>query len=710
MKVKDVMTPKPIVLDVSMSIQDAARVLIKHRIDGAPVVEGDKLKGLFTKTHIMRAVVCGDDPVSTSVGEVMKVDVVTITTEATCEKAMRLKVGRLPVVNERGELVGILTRSDLMRAYAAEARDSLNKFNTILNSVHNAIIAVNRHGEIEIFNQAAERMIGVKAQDAIGVKVEKIFPSTEIYQQLRTGEPQYSQKITHYDKKMLSNRTPIIMDGEIIGAVAVLQDMSDLESISKELAATVELREELEAIIGSSFDGIYVTDGDGKTLRVNQAYERLTGVKGKEVIGKTMGDLVKAGVYDRSVSLLVLKEQKPVTITQEVITGKSVLVTGNPIFDQKGNIFRVVTNVRDITELNELKRQLGQAQEMEKQYNLELEQLRSVINQQCGAIAVSDQMKEVFKLASQVGMVDTTILILGESGVGKEVLAKFIHNNSQRSKGAFIKVNCGAIPEPLLESELFGYEGGSFTGAKKEGKAGIFEVANHGTLFLDEIGELSLSLQVKLLRVLAEHEITRVGGTKPVPVDVRIVVATNRKLEDMVKQGSFREDLYYRINVVPIVIPPLRSRKEDIPPLAIYFLNQFNSQYKLKKKLQYQVVERLMAYNWPGNIRELKNMIERMVVTTLDDLIEAKDIPEFLNVGARNTDNIYSDNKISVFGVMPLNDAIQEVERQIILNALKKHKSSRKIATALGVDQSTVIRKIHKFGFKLTDAPLPGVM
>lgn len=705
MKVKDVMTRDPITLDTRMNIREAARILSEHSIDGAPVIEDGCIKGIFTKSHVLRAVASGIDLQQTLVREVMTQNVVTISPEVTCEEAAQANFGRLPVVDEQGKLVGILTVSDLLRAFEAENKDTLTKLNTILNSTYNAIIAVNKEGVIEIFNLAAERLTGVKAEEAIGLRIDQIFPNTGIYEQLQTEKAQYSQKLIYHDRKLLSNRTPIIVDGEIIGAVAVLQDMSDLESISKELTATKELSHELEAIIESSFDGIYVTDGRGKTLRVNRAYERLTGVKREEVLGKTMRELVDAGVYSQSVSLLVLEEKKPVTITQKVITGKSVLVTGNPIFDQNDKIFRVVTNVRDITELNELRRQLEQAQEMEKWYHLELKQLRSAINSQCDAVAVSGPMKEVVQLATRVSTVDATILILGESGVGKEVVAKIIHKNSRRKNGPFIKVNCGAIPEQLLESELFGYEGGAFTGAKKEGKAGLFELANRGTLFLDEIGELSLNLQVKLLRVLAEREIMRVGGGKPIPVDVRIVVATNRDLEDMVKCGLFREDLYYRLNVVPIVIPPLRERKEDIPSLALHFLNQFNSHYGLQKKLSYEVLERLMLYDWPGNIRELKNVVERMVVTTTDDLLGVEHLPKYL--GSETSKN---DARISVKGVMPLNDAIEEVEKQIIQNALKKHKTSRKMAAVLGVNQSTIVRKINKYGFKLSDAQLPGAM
>jgi PAS domain S-box-containing protein len=699
MKVKEVMTLDPIVLTASMKIKEAASILSEHRIDGAPVVdEKGFLEGIFTKTHVLRAVSQDINGVNYRVGDLMTTKVVTISPEIECEEAAKLKIGRLLVVNNDGKIIGILTHSDLLRAFVNEVNNTLGKLNAIIDSTHNAIISVNKDGEIELFNHAAEQLTGVKKEKAKGVKIDKIITSVGIYKQLYRGISEHSHKLVVNQKKLISNQTPILRDGEIVGAVSILQDISELENISKELEATRELSKELEAIIDSSFDGIFVTDKTGKVLRINKAYERITGIKAEQVVGRTMTSLVAAGVYSRSVSMMVIEEKKPVTIAQSVNTSRDVLVTGNPIFDSQGDIFRIVTNVRDITELNDLRQELEKAQEMEKLYYLELEQLRNAVNNHCEAVVVSKEMQDIMELVTRVSGIDVTVLVLGESGVGKEVVVKILHNKSRRNKGPFIKVNCGAIPEHLLESELFGYEGGAFTGAKKEGKPGMFQLANQGTLFLDEIGEMPMNLQVKLLRVLAEREITRVGGTKPIPVDVRIVVATNRNLEEMVKQGLFREDLYYRLNVVPIVIPPLRSRKEDIPSLALHFLDQFNSQYGVEKKLSYEVIQCLMEYDWPGNVRELKNVIERMVVTTPSNLLAVEHIPKYL---AKET--MDSNKKILVNGIIPLSEAVEEVEKQIIYNAMNKHKTTRKIAAVLGVDQSTIVRKIQKYALNKTD-------
>jgi transcriptional regulator with PAS, ATPase and Fis domain len=311
----------------------------------------------------------------------------------------------------------------------------------------------------------------------------------------------------------------------------------------------------------------------------------------------------------------------------------------------------------------------------------------------CGMIAHSPAARKVLQMAAQVARVDTTVLITGESGVGKELVADAIHRLSPRSRGPLVKINCGSIPENLLETELFGYEPGAFTGARKQGKAGLFELAQGGTLFLDEIGDISFHLQAKLLRALQDREVMRVGGLKPLPVDVRIVTATNKDLERMVGEGSFRSDLFYRLHVVSIHIPPLRERKEDIPLLALHFVGKINAKYGLDKCLSPEVVDGFLMYSWPGNIRELENVTERMLVMAEDDEIRISQVPRCIRncivpaqAGRRALDR------------MPLRRAVEQTERQMIVQALKKYRSTRGVARALAVNQSTVVRKIQKYG------------
>lgn len=456
----------------------------------------------------------------------------------------------------------------------------------------------------------------------------------------------------------MSNRSPIIKEGEIVGAVAVLLDVSELESVSRELERFKELNRELDAIIDSSFDGLYITDGNGITLRLNKAYERITGISADEFIGKNVTTIESEGIVSESVTALVLEKRSPVTISQEMRTGKMTLATGNPVFDDKGNIFRVVSNVRDITELNALRQKLEEFEGLSQHYESQLRTLKLQYVGSDNIVTNSSRMITLLSTVIRLAQFDSTILITGESGTGKELIAEVIHNNSSRRDQPFIKVNCGAIPETLLESELFGYDYGAFTGAKKEGKPGYFQLAAGGTLFLDEIGDLPLNLQVKLLRVLQNKEFVRVGGTKPLQVDARIVTGTNRNLLELVEKKLFREDLYYRLNVVPINVPPLRDRIEDIPPLVAHFTKLYNRKHKLNRRFAPEVVDVFMGYNWPGNVRELENLIERLIVVGTKDLLTIDDLPAFLvNSGPVNPE-------VTVSGIIPLQDAVENVEKQ----------------------------------------------
>ncbi len=448
---------------------------------------------------------------------------------------------------------------------------------------------------------------------------------------------------------------------------------------------------ELESIIESSYDGIYIADGEANTIKINKSYERITGLNREELIGKNMAQLVKDKVLSESVTLLVIKKKAVTTIQQQFKTGKKALVTGTPIFDNYGNVVMVVTNVRDITELSDLRTQLDQNKALARKYYSTIEELKMQLSQHEHMIAEDEKNIKVLEMAKRIAKVDTTVLILGETGVGKEEIAKLIHRNSLRKDKPYVKINCGAIPANLIESELFGYEKGAFTGASKDGKLGLFEVAEGGTLLLDEVGELSLDMQVKLLRVLQEGEIKRIGGNQPIKVDVRILAATNKDLEEMVSEGTFREDLFYRLNVIPIQVPPLRERKKDIMPLAYRFLETFNQRYHMNKTLSFSANACLLNHNWPGNVRELKNIVERVVVTSQNNEITGEDLPEKIKCKKlTNPWEMASD-------IMPLKEAVEAVESQLIENAFKKHGNVRAAAKALGIDASTFVRKRQKF-------------
>lgn len=465
--------------------------------------------------------------------------------------------------------------------------------------------------------------------------------------------------------------------------------LSNLKIENRELK---ELNRELDAIIENSYDGIYITDRQGVTWKTNSAIERITGIPKEYYIGKNVNALIKRGILEDSVTHKVVEQRRIISVVQKNYAGKETLITGAPVFNEEGNVEKVVTNIRDLSNLNELQAELSKVHKLKDKYKKEIDRLKNKSDQSGEIITNSNKMKTIYETADRIVNIDATVLILGETGVGKDVLAKYIYNHGVRFKeGEFIKINCGAIPPELLESELFGYESGAFTGASQKGKPGMFEMADKGILFLDEIGELPLALQVKLLRVLQEGEIQRIGGTKPKKVDVRVMAATNRNLISRIEQGDFREDLYYRLNVIPITIPPLKERRDDILALTRLFLNQANDKYKMTKELDYELKEFFYSYNWPGNIRELANLIERLVVTTPSEVITMENLPAE-----------YGESKnATVNTVVPLKHAVEMAEEKVLSLAVKKYASTYDIAKALETSQPTVVRKLKKYSLTI---------
>ncbi|HEX7576381.1 MAG TPA: sigma 54-interacting transcriptional regulator, partial [Candidatus Methanoperedens sp.] len=600
-------------------------------------------------------------------------------------------VGCLPVVTNR-RVVGMVTLSDTVRAYFNSIINLKEELDTVINSAYNGIITIDTDGNVRLINSAAEKILGMLKKDILGRPLSQILPDSNLYDVVRSGKTDFGQKIKFEDKILVTNKSPLAHKDNIIGAVAVFQDISDFELISEELHYTKSLKEELATIIASSFDGIYLTDSFGRILRVNEAFTRITGVGSEELLNKTVDELVERGVFKHAIPLQALAAGRPVTISQEVRTGKTILVTSNPIMDEDGHISRIVHNARDITELNNLKNKLEQTENLSQHYREQLNKIK-ISNKY---IAKARSSKALIELVMRLSAVDTTVLITGESGVGKEIIAEILHENSDRRDKLMVPINCAAIPENLLESELFGYEAGAFTGASRKGKSGVFELADGGIIFLDEISELPLNLQSKLLRVLQQKEITRLGGNKPLKVDVRIIAATNQNLLDMVARKEFRNDLFYRLNVIPVKIQPLRDRKEEIPDFVSHFTKLFNKKYKLNKRLDERAVYDLMQYNWPGNVRELQNMIERNMITS------EKDVINNLDFGEDKPDRYRIDTAFKEpISALKLKTAVENLERDIIQEALHHHGTSRKAASALGISQPTIVRKASKYKIKM---------
>lgn len=455
-----------------------------------------------------------------------------------------------------------------------------------------------------------------------------------------------------------------------------------VEKLRMKIARLEEENRDLKGLVMNSHDGLTILDGEGKFLFLNPAIGRITGRDTDHILGRKMSELSSPGL-DRSASTKVLQTHKPETVIVDTGEGRQVLTTAVPALDRDGNIARIYCNLRDITELNELKGESERSQMLITKYLVQLEEAKRG-SKQSQFIVHSSQMKQIVEIAHRVARVDATVLILGESGVGKELVARVIHEASLRAEtGAFVKLNCGAIPGELLESELFGYDAGAFTGASKAGKAGYFEIAHNGTLLLDEIGDLPLNLQVKILSVLQDQEVVRLGGTQPKKVNVRIIAATNQDIEKMVSSGTFRKDLYYRLNVLPLSIPPLRERKDDIPFLLHHFLELYNRKYGLQVRLDKNAAARLCSYHWPGNVRELANLVERLVIVSTEPVVTPDHLP-------RN----YVSAEVGD-ALEPLREQVDRYELKLIGKAMAASPTLNEAARRLDISVSTLTRRLR---------------
>jgi len=430
----------------------------------------------------------------------------------------------------------------------------------------------------------------------------------------------------------------------------------------------------LKKILDYSSDEIFVLDGEQRIVFVNSVCEKHYGLKPEDILGKYNLELFEKGYWKPSIVPLVFKEKKTVTIKQTTYIGAELLTTAVPILNEVNEIELVVITSQELQNFKRIKH--------EKEINIPVSHSNQTPLTNC------EKMKNIIKICEKIAKVDSTILIQGESGTGKGVLAHYIHDISKRKDHTFLKINCAALPEDLLESELFGYIDGAFTGASKYGKKGLIEVADQGTLFLDEIGEMPLSLQAKLLQVIQEKQFIPIGGNKTKKVDVRIIAATNRDLVEMVEKKQFREDLFYRLNIIDIQLPPLRERREDIIPLTYNFLYKFNKKYEMNKIILQECLDIFYWYSWPGNIRQLENVMERLVVTS-DSIIHRSDIPDLI------TNNIRPQTQYTLPSM--LDDAIEHVKKTLVVQSYKKHKSSRRVAKDLDISQTRAVKLITQY-------------
>jgi PAS domain S-box-containing protein len=570
---------------------------------------------------------------------------------------------------------------------------------SITNSLYNCIVAINDKGEIILLNKASEELLGISGEDAIGQHIKSLLPETKLLEILEKKEEQTqkSLKLKKQDKTIYTHRTPIVYNNEIVGVIAIFEELSNIEEVKNELRTTKNDLNVLDTLLNEAYEGIVIVDQDGKITKFNKAYEEFLGLKEEEVLGEHVTDIIE----NTRMHKVINTGEKEIGHLQ-TIQGNEMVCSRIPI-EKDGKIVGAIGKVlfRDVQELKALAQKLEGLENKLNHYKNEIKRLEEAKYSFDNILTQNKKMNYLKKIAKEAADGSSTVLIQGESGTGKELFAHAIHKASYRKYGALIRVNCAAIPKNLLESELFGYEEGSFTGASSGGKPGKFELAQEGTIFLDEIGTMPKEMQVKLLRVLQEREVQRIGSNRVIDLDIRVISATNENLEEEVQKGNFRKDLYYRLNVIKLRIPPLRERREDIPLLARSIISNLSKELNLKsKKLAPETIELLKNYDWPGNVRELRNFMERCLNLSAGDTILPEHLPSVINesIGPRK-----NEKRVIEFENSNLSEIVTKVEIDAIINALEKCDGNKtEAAKFLGIHRTSLYKKIEKYNLNVS--------
>ena len=560
---------------------------------------------------------------------------------------------------------------------------------TLLDATGRIILTIDNDGIVALVSQLAREHLRIMP----GIPLESEYPGFWIQvNKVLDGTLANSEiPLQLGNREYLVGVNPLVEEGKIKGAVCILVDSTQLDTMTRRLPSFNTLSRELDTIIDSSSDGLFVCDANANVIRMNPASEKIHQLPASELIGRNMRELIASGFIDRSAALEASIKKVRVSQLQNK-NGHKLISIGTPVFDDNNELIRVVVSERDITEIDNLQKELEKQEGMRDGFRDQMLAMQQAELEGQEIIARSPSMIRALQQALKVAKADSSVLILGESGAGKGLIADMIHKHSQRQKEPLIKINCGAIPESLIEAELFGYEKGAFTGALTSGKPGHFELADDGTLFLDEIAELPPSSQVKLLRFLEDGRITRLGSTRSKTLNVRVLAATHQDMEKLVGEGRFRLDLYYRLNVIPIQVPPVRERTDCIVPLIRHYIEKFNNQTGTRKRLTRAALDALTAYPYPGNVRELMNICERLVVMSDTELIGLADLPAHIGQAVASQTHL---NKLP--SGLSLTETLERIEKELLEKARAQYRNQSEIAAALGVNQSTIARKLKKY-------------
>ncbi|MCG8617099.1 MAG: sigma 54-interacting transcriptional regulator [Desulfobacterales bacterium] len=561
-----------------------------------------------------------------------------------------------------------------------------------------ALIATDGNGDLLYINQRAKNLLKLKDRIQTGAPIQDMLPVTGkvIMDAIRDDRPYFGHEVEGKDANLIVSINLVKDDDKVTGAICSFVDLEEFKAVAHKLDFIAMMDKKFETVFDASYDGFWLADGDGKVIKINRSSEKILGLKRSEVIGKKVRDVVEQGLYDNYMTDEIIRTKKKVSQLQTAkLTGKRILCTGIPVLDKKGNVDMVVINERDLSQLIQTQQELEEVRQEKDRYKEELKALLMADLKENQIVAENPKMQQTMQTAVKFGQIGVSdILIQGESGTGKGLTAKFIHNSGERSAQPFIQINCAAIPENILEAELFGYDKGAFTGAKETGKPGLIELAHKGTLFLDEIGELAPAGQAKLLKYLDDKEVMRIGGTTSKKVDCILIAATNQDLEQMVEDGRFRADLLFRLNSLSITLPPLRERPEDLFELTYQFLKANNEKFKSEKTINPLTIGMMQTYSFPGNVRELKNIIKKGVIMSESNAIDRVVIECIGKEFVEGINNTLADEE----NIKTLDDITSAYEKELIKNALKTYKSTRELAAYLGISQPTIVRKLKKHG------------
>jgi transcriptional regulator with PAS, ATPase and Fis domain len=686
-------------LSLNSTIREAISAFLTHRVDIGCITTDRKLLGIIHKNAIYRALLKSfplDSPISPFINK----NVVTIQKDQSLYEARDImikgNVSQAVVLDQNQKVYGIMTKLDLVNSNMTVLEDTLNRMKSLIENLQDAVISVDSNLKITTFNRTALDLLHLNGKSLLNSPIDWFLPDFRkwLIQTLKTGEIQNAKRIGFENLTVIASFIPIREINKITGAMVVLRDVTSFEIIANELETTNRLKKILDSALELAYDGVAVTDQNGNITMANQGFMELFSIDHQDdILGVPISTIAP-----QIPSNLSLEFNKKVDGELIQINHHKCIVAQMPIYQdgQKlGAIFKII--FRQLDAWKDILLHMEKLESEISYYRGELFRISKDSNPFAHVISQNHQMEKFKQEAVIAAKSLSNVLITGESGTGKELIAEGIHTISDR-KGTFIKVNCGAIPEELLESEFFGYADGAFTGAKKGGKPGKFELADNGTLFLDEIGDMPHSLQVKLLRVLQEQEFERIGATKTTKVNVRIIVATNKDLALLVKQGKFREDLYYRIHVIHLHIPPLRDRLDDVPLLCNHFINKIN--IKTHKKMigvSPEVVKIFQQYHWPGNIRQLENVLERAFHFSQTNWIEMEHLPKEMNLlDGPASPPILRKSETNM--TINRKQSISQTEKDVILQALKKCQGNRtRAAEILGISRTTLYQKMKKY-------------